>query len=68
MSRRFGLIFGGRDKHTMIQRRIAIAGIFILTVLAIAGCMRSASPQEQVTEIDPDAATEQITLKVDGMV
>lgn len=68
MFRRFDFISGGMNKHSMIQRWTAIASIFIFTALIIAGCMKSASPQKQVTEVDPNVATEEVTLKVGGMV
>lgn len=67
MFRKFDFISGGSNKHPMIQRWTAIAGIFIFTALVIAGCMRSESSQKQVTAVDPDVATERITLKVGGM-
>jgi hypothetical protein len=50
----------------MMQGTAVIASIFIFIALAIAGCKGSVT-QKQTTELNPNAVTEQVTLKVDGM-
>ncbi|MFQ6042407.1 MAG: hypothetical protein ACE5PV_16245 [Candidatus Poribacteria bacterium] len=50
----------------MMQRMAIIVTIFVFVVLVIAGCKNTAS-QKQTAEVNPNMATEQVTLKVDGM-
>lgn len=58
--------FDREGEHPMMQRMAIIVTIFVFVVLVIAGCKNTAS-QKQTAEVNPNMATEQVTLKVDGM-